>query len=126
MKCVCGNTQCFVCSQNVQDYSHFGDDKCPLFNDTAERLRTEVATAQERAIRDFNDTDTEGSEIVEPPKLEGRRRQMTPPPPKDQQDGLWPWEQPDPDLQGSQQREVEYFTELEGILGIMSFRKTRG
>jgi hypothetical protein len=99
MKCVCGNIQCFVCSQNIQDYSHFGEDKCPLFDDTTERLRTEVATAQERAIRDFTGTDM----------LEGQERQMSPPPSNDQQNG-------------PQQREVEYFdgedeeNELEGIL----------
>jgi hypothetical protein len=112
MKCVCGNTQCFVCSENIEDYSHFGD-KCPLFDDTAERLRTEVATAQEMAIRDVTGTDDGGLEVVQSlvePELEGEGRQMTTPPHDDHLDEIehWPFEQSDANPQGGEhQREFE-------------------
>ena len=118
MKCVCGNTQCFVCSQKIQDYNHFREDKCPLFNDTTERLRREVATAQERAIREFTDTDIRELEVAVEPELEVRRRQITPVPLNHQQDEYWPWEQSVAKQQGPQQQEAEYFrhegNELEG------------
>lgn len=38
----CRNKQCYVCSQNCKDYNHFGDDRCPMFDDTEERHRIEV------------------------------------------------------------------------------------
>ena len=54
MKCMCGNTQCFVCSSDVTDYTHYTEmkegEKCPLYGDTQALLTKNVATAQEQAI----------------------------------------------------------------------------
>lgn len=53
MTCSCGNKQCYVCGKNVQDYDHFGEideGKCALYDDHEERLRQEVATAQQQTI----------------------------------------------------------------------------
>lgn len=57
MYCTCGNQQCFVCSANVAGYDHFdktqdgtGAQDCPLYDDTAKRLRDEVAAAQVNAV----------------------------------------------------------------------------
>jgi hypothetical protein len=55
MRCEhCGNEQCFVCSINVIGYSHFGNrpGMCPQEDNTEERLRAEVASAQDRAVRE--------------------------------------------------------------------------
>ena len=49
MTCLCGNSQCHVCSQNAT-YDHFGDDRCPLYDDATERERREVAAAQFQAV----------------------------------------------------------------------------
>lgn len=55
MKCMCGNTQCFVCSSDVTDYTHFTEmgegEKCPLYGDTDALLTRNVATAQEQTIQ---------------------------------------------------------------------------
>lgn len=54
MKCTCGNLQCYVCSSNVADYSHFGSGKlCPLYGDMQELLKEQVAEAQERTVREL-------------------------------------------------------------------------
>ena len=60
MYCTCGNQQCFVCSADVGGYDHFdktqdgtGTQDCPLYDDTAKRLREEVAVAQVHAITDI-------------------------------------------------------------------------
>ena len=53
MTCPCGNLQCYICSQNITGYDHFGEGKCPQYDDTKERHRREVAAAQERAVHDF-------------------------------------------------------------------------
>jgi hypothetical protein len=60
----CGNEQCFVCSINVTGYSHFGNGPgmCPLFDNTEERLRAEVASAQDRAVRETLDKQGEWTE----------------------------------------------------------------
>ena len=60
MTCTCGNMQCFVCFKDINDvkYNHFagrheppGSTKCPMFDDTVERIRREVAEAHEAAAR---------------------------------------------------------------------------
>jgi hypothetical protein len=54
MKCPCGNSQCYICSQNVEDYGHF-DLECPLYesNEEAEaRLKLAVGVAQRQAVRE--------------------------------------------------------------------------
>jgi len=54
MKCPCGNSQCYICSKNVEDYGHF-DLECPLYesNEEAEtRLKLAVGVAQRQAVRD--------------------------------------------------------------------------
>jgi TRIAD3 protein (E3 ubiquitin-protein ligase RNF216) len=54
MKCPCGNSQCYICSKNVDDYGHF-DLECPLYesNEEAEtRLKLAVGVAQRQAVRD--------------------------------------------------------------------------
>lgn len=52
MTCSCGNSQCYICSTNVVGYDHFGNNagRCPLFDDTTERERREVAVAQRQAV----------------------------------------------------------------------------
>jgi hypothetical protein len=51
--CSCENIQCFVCSQNIDGHDHFGygDEDCPLFDNTRVRQRRAVATAQEEAVQ---------------------------------------------------------------------------
>lgn len=53
MTCLCGNLQCYICSENVTGYDHFGKSigKCALYDDTAERQRREVAAAQGTAVQ---------------------------------------------------------------------------
>jgi hypothetical protein len=53
MTCPCGNLQCYICSQNITGYDHFGKGKCPQYDDTKERHRREVAAAQERAVQNL-------------------------------------------------------------------------
>ena len=64
MTCSCGNSQCFVCSQNVDGHDHFeqSDGECPLFDNSEERQRREVATAQENTVRQRLQLDTELTE----------------------------------------------------------------
>jgi len=50
--CPCGNLQCYICSENVSTYDHFGNGKCPQYDDTVKRQRREVAKAQGRAVKD--------------------------------------------------------------------------
>jgi hypothetical protein len=52
MTCTCGNTQCYVCSTDVVGYDHFSEEpgECPLFDDTEERDRRDVAVAQRQAV----------------------------------------------------------------------------
>jgi len=52
MRCdKCGNTQCYVCSQDVVDYTHF-DKKtgCPMYGDMADLLTVQVESAQKDAV----------------------------------------------------------------------------
>jgi hypothetical protein len=56
IECTCGNLQCYVCSSNIDDYSHFdqiNEDgrKCPLHGDTETLLKEQVAVAQERTVQ---------------------------------------------------------------------------
>jgi hypothetical protein len=61
MRCPsCNNRQCFVCSKNVTDYSHYdrtedlsGPQDCPLYDNTRERLQQEVAAAQNQAVQEI-------------------------------------------------------------------------
>ena len=53
ISCSCGNTQCFVCSENVEGHDHFGYEvgDCPMFDNTLARQRREVASAQEESVK---------------------------------------------------------------------------
>lgn len=51
MTCSCGNRQCFVCSQDIEDYSHFDDGGCPMYGDMKDLLSNEVAAAQESTLQ---------------------------------------------------------------------------
>jgi hypothetical protein len=54
MKCSCGNEQCYVCSEDVTDYSHFGDEEfgqCPMYGDIQDQLRRDVAKAEEATVQ---------------------------------------------------------------------------
>ena len=54
MKCMCGNLQCYVCSSNVADYSHFGSGMmCSLYGNMQEVLKEQVAVAEERTVREL-------------------------------------------------------------------------
>ena len=47
MTCRCGNRQCYVCGQNVLDYSHFDPGgRCPMYCD--ERLLSDVQVSKAR------------------------------------------------------------------------------
>jgi len=59
MKCPCGNSQCYICSKDVEDYGHFDDSECPLYesNEDAEnRLQSAVGMAQKQAVREVLQT----------------------------------------------------------------------
>lgn len=64
MVCDCGNEQCFVCSENINGYGHFGDlpGMCPQSEDTEQRLRMEVASAQNNMVREILEGQTEWTE----------------------------------------------------------------
>ncbi|KAJ9648108.1 hypothetical protein H2199_001885 [Coniosporium tulheliwenetii] len=47
----CGNRQCYVCSQDVHDYQHFGAGRCPLYDDTDARHDDEVKAAEAEALK---------------------------------------------------------------------------
>ena len=56
MICSCGNRQCYVCGENIQDYSHFDrprDDgtKCVLHESDESRLQRKIMNAQEKAMK---------------------------------------------------------------------------
>src|SRR5271169_6763746 len=59
MKCPCGNSQCYICSKDVEDYGHFDNFECPLYesNEDAEnRLQLAVGMAQKQAVREVLQT----------------------------------------------------------------------
>lgn len=64
MRCTCGNTQCFVCSSNISDYSHFGDEdgKCPMYGDMIRMLEDQVSIAQDSTIQRLLSTRTDLTE----------------------------------------------------------------
>jgi hypothetical protein len=57
MKCMCGNLQCYVCSSDIADYTHFGDGMmCPLYGDMQTLWEEQVAVAEERTVRELLET----------------------------------------------------------------------
>lgn len=57
MKCSCGNTQCYVCSANILDYSHFDAGKpCPMYGDMTDLLQKQVDTAEEVTVQKLLET----------------------------------------------------------------------
>ena len=66
MVCDCGNNQCFVCSENINPRGdgHFGGlpGTCPQFDNTEQRLRMEVASAQNNIVREILEGQTEWTE----------------------------------------------------------------
>ena len=57
MKCSCGNTQCFVCSDDILDYSHFDrGNPCPMYGDMAELLEKQVAAAEDVTVQKLLET----------------------------------------------------------------------
>lgn len=61
MKCACGNLQCYICSADVVDYSHFSQVNengkiCPLHGDAEQILSEEVVAAQENTIQALLET----------------------------------------------------------------------
>ena len=46
----CHNMQCYVCSKNVTNYEHFGNDKCPLHDNHEARHEEEVQKAEKEAL----------------------------------------------------------------------------
>src|SRR5579859_1218077 len=84
MYCTCGNQQCFVCSANVAGYDHFdknqggtGAQDCPLYDDTAKRLRDEVAAAQVNAVTEVlqKRSDLTAEEVTVDDTLAGNNRE---------------------------------------------------
>ena len=52
MKCSCGNIQCYVCSTNISDYSHFDRGMpCPMYGDMADLLQKQVDSAEEATVQ---------------------------------------------------------------------------
>ena len=52
MKCMCGNLQCYICSSNVVDYSHFADGMpCTMYGDMQQLLKEQVAVAEEKTVQ---------------------------------------------------------------------------
>lgn len=56
MTCACGNLQCYVCGESVKDYRHFDvprkdGKKCPLHEDSNQRLEMKIKKAQEDAVK---------------------------------------------------------------------------
>jgi len=56
MTCSCGNRQCYVCGENIQDYRHFDRKRkdgtaCVLHENDESRLQTKVMNAQEEAVK---------------------------------------------------------------------------
>jgi E3 ubiquitin-protein ligase RNF216 len=59
MTCSCGNLQCYICGENIKDYTHFdrgeyahfdrGGAACPLWDES--RLRTKVHVAHTTTVR---------------------------------------------------------------------------
>ncbi|KAF2735468.1 hypothetical protein EJ04DRAFT_434943 [Polyplosphaeria fusca] len=54
MRCSkCNNLQCYVCSEDIKDYNHFGDThttgRCPLHDNVEQRHETEVKKAEAEA-----------------------------------------------------------------------------
>jgi len=57
MTCRCGNRQCYVCGQNVLDYSHFdGGGRCPMYCDEKVLSDTQVGKAREETIQKLRKT----------------------------------------------------------------------
>jgi hypothetical protein len=83
MTCPCGNKQCFVCSVDVRGYDHFdrtddnsGPQDCPMFDNTVERLRQEVAAAQTHAVQEVMQErrDLTEADLTVDPNLDGGNR----------------------------------------------------
>jgi TRIAD3 protein (E3 ubiquitin-protein ligase RNF216) len=51
MRCTkCGHQQCYVCSKDIKDYRHFGDNGCPLHDNHENRHEQEVEKAEKEII----------------------------------------------------------------------------
>jgi len=56
MTCSCGNRQCYVCGEDIRDYTHFDrvrkdGTKCVLHENDESRLQGKVLNAQEEAVK---------------------------------------------------------------------------
>jgi len=78
MTCLCGNSQCFVCSQDVIGYDHFSPETYPQYDDTEKRLHREVAAAQAEAVRNVlqKRTDLTEAELTVDRYLLGEAKQF--------------------------------------------------
>ena len=57
MTCTCGNKQCFVCSKNVEDYTHFdGKGRCPMYCDADSLLKEDVDKARDEVVQRLRKT----------------------------------------------------------------------
>lgn len=106
MKCPCGNSQCYICSKDVEDYGHFDESECPLYesNEDAEnRLRMAVGMAQKQAVRELLQTrnDVSKKNIIVDADLMGNKEE------RDFEDGVSEADQADPEIPG-QEYEDEY------------------
>lgn len=88
MKCVCGNLQCFVCSADNVDYSHFDhadglSGRCPLYRDMSKFLEEQVSSAQEKKMQELLEARKELTEDdirVDKKKSENGNQFSVPPP----------------------------------------------
>jgi len=89
MKCVCGNMQCFICSADNVDYSHFDhadglNGQCPLYRDMSKVLEQEVLSAQEKKMQELLEARKELTEddIRVDKKISENGDQFSVPPPR--------------------------------------------
>ncbi|XP_064211571.1 uncharacterized protein LOC103312285 isoform X1 [Tribolium castaneum] len=51
MTCLCGAKMCYICKVAVQDYSHFGNGRCPLFTENLDQLHFDNVIRRAQAAK---------------------------------------------------------------------------
>ncbi|KAJ8956992.1 hypothetical protein NQ318_012157 [Aromia moschata] len=55
MACNCGAKMCYLCGAAINDYSHFGNNRCPLFSNDAEVDLRRVVEGGQKAKKEVGD-----------------------------------------------------------------------
>jgi hypothetical protein len=89
MTCRCGNKQCFVCSVNIKDHSHFSNETCPMYGDTEYILSSDVVKARNKTIErlreeraDFKEEDMPKAQVTRSQPASAQIAFFVPPPPR--------------------------------------------